>query len=246
MIAVSAGQSEQKYSVSGNDTFRIGTAAPATSIAYAGTQNLTIDKSGTSRRFIAEVTYVRVGNRGRTTSHARFVQELNLSGDFSDRADDDPDFLTVLNQPFAVQLDATTMRELRSMRGSIPFQAQSPFGGAMLHGTLRPVPAGRIGGHSAVGVRFSAAGPMSGVTPQHPEASIAGAIRMTGTAYYATESDLLLALDATIAINGKLTDRNDEVPVNIVYQRTIRADDANASQALHRADEFHFQRMQER
>ena len=229
--------SEQKYDVSGNDSFSIGSTMPTTSIAYAGTQRLKIDDTGSARRFTAEATYSRKGEGSQATSHARFVQELSTTGDFADRSDDDPDFLTILNQPLAVQLDATTMNELRSMHGPVPFSAESPFGGATLHGLLKPQRAGRIGGHDVVGVRFEALGPMRGAMPQHPDASIDGTISMNGSAYYATQGALLLGLDATIAITGNLTGHGDEVPVRIVYRRSIRANDAAASwsEALHRA-----------
>ncbi|MEO9171129.1 MAG: hypothetical protein ABI278_08115 [Candidatus Aquilonibacter sp.] len=238
LIAASSGTSEQKYDVSGNDSFRIGTMMPTTSIAYIGTQRLTIDRNGPARRYTAEATYRRSDDSGKAVVHARFVQELNRAGDFEDRSDGDPDFLTILNQPFAIQLDPTTMHDLRTMHGSIPFQAQSPFGGATLRGFLRPERAGRVSGQDVVGVRFEARGPMSGPMPQHPEASIAGTIIMDGTAYYATHSALLLALNATLSISGSLIDRSDEVPVKIVYKRSIRANDAaeNWSAALHRAD----------
>lgn len=245
VTAVAAEASEQTYGVSGNDTFRIGTSTSTTTIAYSGVQRLRIDGNGPGRRFTADATYSRTGEGGKTSAHAHFVQELSTRGDFRDTADDDPDFLTILNQPFAVQLDAATMRGLRSMRGSIPFEAQSPFGGALLRGYLKPEQTGRIDGRNAIGVRFRAAGPMSGAMPQHPDASISGKITMDGTAYYAAATALLLALDATISITGNLVEHNDEVPVTIVYKRTIRAGDTMQgwSQALHSADELHFQRM---
>jgi hypothetical protein len=58
---------------------------------------------------------------------------------------------------------------------------------------------------------------------------LAGSITMTGTAYYAYDSALLLALDATLAIDGNLDDAARRAPVSIVYARSIRA--AEGSQA---------------
>lgn len=229
----------QTYAVTGNDVFRIGATARTTSaVAYVGTQRLTIERDGSSRRYTADALYHRTGDSGEAAIHARFVQELARDGNFQDRSDDDPDFLTILNQPFAVQLDAKTISDLRALHRGVPFQAQSPFGGSILHGFLRPRPAGRIGGTQAVGVGFEADGPMSGPMPQHPDAAITGDIRMDGTAYYSSGSALLLALDATITITGNLSQGSEEVPVKIVYKRWIRAnhepDDRNA--ALHGSD----------
>ena len=102
----------------------------------------------------------------RRSEDARFVQILRPDGTFEDRVDDDPDFLTILNQPFAVRLDAPTLRDLRTLHGSVPFSTTSPLGGeAMLHGFLRPATSGPIGGRPTVAVRFEADGAMSGPLP---------------------------------------------------------------------------------
>ncbi len=229
LMAATSAQNQQKYAVSGNDTYRVGTSLPNTTIAYNGSQRLTVEQNGKNRRYTAEANYTRRDDSGKATVHARFVQDLTGDGTFQDRSDEDPDFLTVLNQPFAVQLDPTTMRDLRTMHRAIPFQAESPLGGSTLHGFLRPERAGRINGEPVVGVRFEADGPMRGGLPQHPEAAIDGRIRMDGSAYYATQGALLLGLDATLTITGKLVNQSDTVPVRIVYRRTIRADDSAPS-----------------
>lgn len=229
LMAATSAQSQQKYQVTGNDSYHVGTTVPETTIAYSGSQRLTVERNGTSRRYTAEASYTRSDESGKATVHARFVQDLTGDGTFQDRSDEDPDFLTVLNQPFAVQLDATTMRDLRTMRRAIPFQAESPLGGSTLHGFLRPERAGRINGQPAIGVRFEADGPMTGALPQHPEAAIAGKIQMNGAAFYSSQSALLLSLDATLTITGNLVNRSDTVPVRIVYKRSIRADDSAPS-----------------
>ncbi|HEV7179036.1 MAG TPA: hypothetical protein VGN11_04150 [Candidatus Baltobacteraceae bacterium] len=229
-IAATSAQTQQTYGVSGDDSYRIGTALPTTTIAYAGTQRLVIAKQGPNRRYTAEANYTRMDQAGKASVRARFVQRLTKAGSFEDLTDGDPDFLTILNQPFAIQLDPTTMGDLRSMRRSVPFQAESPLGGSTLHGFLRPQPGGKINGRDAVGILFEANGPMTGPLPQHPEAAIAGTIRMSGTAYYALHGALLLALDATLTITGNLVNHADAVPVKIVYHRTIRAAPSNLSQ----------------
>jgi hypothetical protein len=223
-----AALADQTYDVSGVDQYRIGTAVEPTHIAYTGAQRLTIDRSEGQTRYTADARYTRVDDSGKASVRARFVQAL-VSGAFEDRSDDDPDFLTVLNQPFAIQLDANTMKDLSTLRTPVPFSATSPLGNSTLRGYLRPSAGGKICGHRVVGVRFTANGPMSGSLPDKLQASISGSINMDGIAYYAADTALLLGLDATLTIDGKLTDKQNQVPVKIVYRRTIRAnDDANA------------------
>jgi hypothetical protein len=212
----------QQYVVSGEDTYRIGSDLPVTHIAYSGTERLTSYVNDT-RHFLAEATYTRDDEGGRSSVSARFAQQLTRDGNFEDQDDEDPDFLTILNQPFAIWLDATTMKDLRAMRGHVPFEATSPLGSARLHGYLRSAPAGKIAGVPVVGVQFQATGPMIGTLPQHSDARLEGTIRMDGSAYYATAGALLLALDATLTIDGSLSSNGTAVPVRIVYHRAIRA-----------------------
>jgi hypothetical protein len=148
-------------------------------------------------------------------------------GSFEDEVDEDPDFLTVLNQPFAIQLDAATLRDLRTLHKNVPFEASSPLGGdAVLRGFLRPAAGGRIDGAQVVAVKFEAEGVMTGTLPtKGSSARMSGQMRMEGTAYYSSSSAMLLGLDATLTIVAQLAqDAQNRVPVHIVYRRAIRAD----------------------
>jgi len=216
---------DQRYEVAGVDTYQVGTTVASTQIAYAGTQQLNIETDSGGTRFSADVRYTRTDESGKASAEAKFVQIMTNAGTFEDRTDNDPDFLTILNQPFAIELDPTTMQDLRTLQGPIPFQASSPLGDSTLHGFLRPAgTGGRVGGRPVIGVRFEADGPMTGSLPERTDTVITGTIRMDGTAYYAADSALLYALDATLTINGQLVDHQKQVPVHIVYRRTIRAD----------------------
>ncbi len=147
-------------------------------------------------------------------------------GTFEDRLDDDPDFLTILNQPFAVRLDAATLRDVRALRGRVPFSATSPLGAeAVLHGFLRPVAGGPIDGRPTVGVRFEAESAMTGPLPGYSETLVSGTMRMDGTAYYALDEATLLALNITLTLDARLAQSRSSVsvPVRIVYRRSIRA-----------------------
>jgi len=46
---------------------------------------------------------------------------------------------------------------------------------------------------------------------------------MNGTAYYAEHAALLLALNATLTIEGTLRDKGADIPVRIIYHRVIKA-----------------------
>lgn len=226
MVLATAGsaRADQSYTVSGDDTYQVGNSAVATNIAYNGTQRLVVHRKGNERTFVAIANYTRTDQASRARLQARFVQLMAADGSFEDRSDEDPDFLTILNQTFAIQLDARTLRDVRALRGPVPFEATSPLGGAHLAGTLRPALAGTIHGHAVVGVRFTATGPMTGTLPEHADAQLEGTIRMNGTAYYANRDALLLALDATLTIEGSLHDKGTDIPVRITYHRVIRAD----------------------
>ncbi len=236
LASAAAALADQNYRVTGEDVYSIGPAATTTHITYDGTQRLAVQRaSHGARRFEADVTYTRIDDNGKATVHARFVQRMSKDGNFEDVTDSDPDFLTILNQPFAIQLDPTTMSDLAHLHKVVPFEATSPLGGAHLRGFLRPVPAGKIEGIAATGVRFSAEGPMMGTLPQHPDDSLNGTIHMFGTAYYSQKGALLVALDATLTIQGKLSaSATTSVPVKIIYHRTIRAEGRAAKTAATR------------
>jgi hypothetical protein len=190
---------------------------------------------GGKMRFTALAHYTRNGDDGKANVQARFVQELTPRGSFEDELDEDPDFLTVLNQPFAIQLDAATLHDLRTLHGKVPFEATSPLGDdAVLRGFLRPAPGGEIDGSAVVAVKFEAEGLMTGSAPARgaTAARMTGQMRMEGIAYYSAATALLLALDATLTIVAQLQqDTQNRVPVHIVYRRAIRAD-SNAKTPL--------------
>lgn len=213
---------ELRYRTTGEDLYRVGTAAP-TQISYSGTQSLFIGRSGAQVRFVAQADCTRDAAGIRTIEHARFVQDLLSDGSFQDRMDGDPDFLTILNQPFAIRLDSATVRDLRELHAPVPFAAASPVGGGNLEGALRPGSPGILNGRPVVGVKFRAEGTVNGPLPGQTAATIEGTIHLDGTAYYDSTQALLLALDARLTIDGALSGAHlASVPVRIVYDRTIK------------------------
>jgi hypothetical protein len=195
-------------------------------VSYVGTERLSVTREGASLRFKAQARYTRIASDGKSSAEASFVQVLRPDGAFEDRLDDDPDFLTILNQPFAARLDSATLLDVRELRKPVPFAATSPLGAStVLHGFLRPGVGGPIEGHPTVAVRFQAAGPMNGKLPGHADANVAGKMRMDGTAYYALDNAMLLALNVTLTIDARLSESRPSVsvPVRITYRRSIRA-----------------------
>jgi hypothetical protein len=214
-----------QYDLQGQDLYQVQAASTSSRVSYDGSELLSVRKTGKMLRFEARARYVRDSPDGRTDGNAKFVADMTPGGAFENRVDDDPDFLTILNQPFAVQLDGATLRDLEELHGPVPFAANSPLGGSsVLRGFLRPGIGGPIAGHPTVAVRFQANGPMSGGLPGHGGA-ITGTMRMDGTAYYSLESAMLLALHATLTIDAHLHDRKPAVyvPVRITYVRSLRA-----------------------
>lgn len=231
MALVAPALADQRYAVSGNDTYKIGSSDLLTSIAYTGTQTLAVSRDGGFTTFTAQAKYKRVDSAGSVPAQATFVQTMTPQGELSDKADLDPDYLTVLNQPFAIELDNATLQDLMQLSGRVPFTFPAPMTGGRLNGYLERGAVAKVDQQPALSVNFDAVGPMTGPLPDHAEMSIQGTMRMRGTAYYALHGDpMLLALNESLAISGTLHAQGTDSPVRIVYRRSIKADDAGPSQ----------------
>jgi hypothetical protein len=114
------------------------------------------------------------------------------------------------------------MHDLRGLTRPVPFDFPSPMTGAPLHGTLRRLVDGTLAGARVLGIAFSASGPLEGTLPDRPSLALSGNITMNGTAYYATANALLLSLDATLLIEGKVGGAAGTDTVTITYKRSIR------------------------
>jgi hypothetical protein len=226
MIALPA-RADQRYVVTGSDRYRIGSSDLQTNITYTGSQQLTIRHDGKQTQFRAEAKYLRIDESGRIPSRAAFVQIMTPQGELQDRTDGDPDYLTVLNQPFAIELDQQTLHDLLRLNGEVPFDFPAPVMGGTLHGYLRRGANERVAAQNALAVKFDATGPMAGPLPDRASMTMRGTMRMRGTAYYAMQGNpLLLALSETLTISGTLQDGTHHSPVTITYERTIKAQPA--------------------
>jgi len=224
LLVAQATESHQTYRVTGKDSFQIGSRELRGEIAYEGKERLIIRKDARATHYTAEADYLKSDQGQVQENTATFVSVVTPSGQEHDAKNADPDFLTVLNQPFAVQLDTQTLRDVRRLKEPSPFSFTSPMTGATLHGTLYHLTDGLIAGRPVVGIGFDASGPMRGGIPEHSEISLSGTIRMSGRAYYTSASALLLGLDATLQIAGTLADKSTSDPVRILYRRKIRAE----------------------
>ena len=222
--SAAAAGADQAYAVEGRDVFRLGNGESKSNTIYRGVQRLTVSRSANgATTYVARVEYDKDGDGGRQHQRASFTSTLLPSGEQKDGPSSDPDYLTVLNQPFAVQLDAPTMRDLAHVKRPVPFDFPSPMTAAKLHGTLRRLPDALVGGARAMGIAFEAKGPLHGALPDRPAMALAGTITMKGTAYYDYATALLVALDATLAIEGNLDDNARHAAVSIMYARSIRS-----------------------
>jgi hypothetical protein len=227
-LAVAA-SADQTYAVSGSDSYSVGSGGVKSEISYSGRETLELHRRAGTTIYDATVRYTRVDQGASADSNAHFVAAMNAAGEERDVDIDDPDYLTLLNQPFAVQLDGATLRDLARLRAEVPFAFPSPITGSALQGRLRRVGVGPIAGMPAVGVSFEADGPIHGPLPDRPHLAMSGRIRMQGTAYYRSEDALLLYLDAIITISGNLTNPEQSDPVTIVYRRRLRAEPRQAA-----------------
>ncbi len=222
-LGATARAGQQTYAVTGRDRFSIGQNDISSEVSYAGTQTMTYGRHGRATRYKAHVTYTRDDGNATTGAVCDYLADVLPTGETVATADHDPDYLTVLNQPFSARLDPSTLADLRSLRGSVPFEFPSPFTGSSLHGYLLHLPSGFVGPRRAVGVKFEAAGTMRGALPDRPGLTLQGTITMRGTAYYDTATALLLALDTTVTISGNVSNRAGRDPVTITFSRIMRA-----------------------
>src|SRR5258708_2963148 len=126
VTATSAAFADQQYAVDGSDTFRIPGSPVGGDIAYTGVGELRSERLGTDTHFTTRVSYRRTVDG--TSSRVTGTYETTISdGVAHDGADGDPDDLTILKQPFAVQLDRPTLRDLGALRAAIPFDFPSPI-----------------------------------------------------------------------------------------------------------------------
>jgi hypothetical protein len=213
---------DQLYAVDGRDSFSVGARDVRGDIVYSGRETLSSTRASDGTRYVASVDYVRAGQGIRARAHASFISIVKPSGEQSDEFNGDPDYVAILNQPFSIELDLPTMREVAGITTPAPFTFVLPITGAPATGSIRSAGAGYVAGERALGVVFEADGTVHGL-PGNLGVSLDGRIHMRGTAYYAYGSAILRSLDTQLTISGTLAGDASHKAVTIVYHRTIRA-----------------------
>ena len=217
---------DQLYAVDGKDSFIVGSRDVRSAIVYSGKETLSSVPASGGTRFIVTVDYLRTDQGTQARAHARFVSLVKSSGEQHDEINGDPDYVSLLNQPFSIELDLPTMRDVARMTEPMPFSFVLPITGAPLNGWLRKTGDSYVAGERSLGIAFDAEGPVHGRLG-NVGIALDGRIRLHGTAYYSYDTAILRALETRLTISGSLADDRSHRPVTITYWRSIRAIPAN-------------------
>ncbi len=215
---------DQRYSVSGSDRYTMGSAANSDTLSLTGDETLTIRKRGSRTEFTAQLSGTQSDGSETLPLRGSFTQVLTSSGDLRDEANADPQFATILNQPFDIEIDGQTLNDLLHSRARLMLNMPAPLTGGTLRGYLQRGAIARVGSVRALQVRFDATGPAHGRVAGDGAPTIGGTVQMHGTAYYALRGvPLLLGLDETFTMTAALHDEGRTVPVVVVHRRRFRA-----------------------
>jgi hypothetical protein len=213
---------DQVYSVDGKDSFTVGARDLRGDVVYSGKETLTSTRGNDGTRYVVTVQYSRGETGNHVQAHASFVTTVKASGAQEDEVNGDPDYVSILNQPFSIELDLPTMRDVARIAAPAPFSFNLPITGVPLTGTIRSGGDAYVAGERTLAILFDAEGPVHGMIG-NAGVSLDGRIRMRGIAYYAYDSAVLRALDTRLTISGTLLGDPERKPVTIVYHRAIRA-----------------------
>lgn len=150
---------------------------------------------------------VRVVKRGTETTLA------------SDKSENDPDTLSVANQPLPAVLRNDEVRALNALAGRTALDLPSSFTETSLAGFLEPVTPRATG--DLIGLRFMATAESSGPLPNYPNVVVDGVLTMQGTAYYARSSGVLERIESRLTFDGHIRGEDATVPVHVSYERNI-------------------------
>ncbi len=220
---------DETYRVWGSDRFQTPSGELRAEISYRGRGSLSIRRERSMTIYHTRAEYERVDQGAHARAIATFGSEATPDGELRDLEANDPDFVTVLNQPFNVELDPRTLRDLDAVAAPIPFHFPSPIDGTSLEGTLQRENRARTG-PAIIGVLFHVAGPMRSRAGERSPAPLDGRITVDGSARYFKASGLLRDLDATVTISGRIAS-GESAGVIAVYKRSLRRETPSARPA---------------
>jgi|SRR5579875_387609 len=189
------------YALRGSDNYRIGNQR--VTVTYDGRESVAPHAESSGRGYFVTIDYVTNHREKRSMRRA-----------------DDPNKLSVLNQPLPYEISARQLRAITTLSNRFPFDFHLSDGAGALSGYLEPAP--KSPRSDVVGIAFAAKGPMQGPLPGTSHSAVSGELMLSGTAYYFTHSRRLVVIDDTITFDGYVGDARN-MPVHISYKRKIYA-----------------------
>lgn len=224
ILSARPASAELIFHLSGYDRLNVSDSNIRSFVSYDGVENVRIAHTrGEMPRMRIDAQY-RVDD-GKTvtaaTAHAGGVITADGGGD--PPVAQDPAYLTLLTQPFAIVLDPQTLLDVDHLLTPLPFQSNSPLTGSQLHGTLTKGKPGTVAGFPVAVLQFRAEGPIHGSLPYNESVRLAGTVHMDGIACYRRADGLLLSLVTIVHVAGRVGDTGSGAPIEFTYQRSIRA-----------------------
>jgi hypothetical protein len=223
------------YDLNGSDTLALGRAPISSSISYAGSELLSITHTQrNAKKVVVDANYRVSDGKSIIPATAHAEQILDEANSANAPVVEDPAYLTLLTQPFTVQIDLETLRQLQAMKSPMPFASVSPLTGSQLTGSLTKGPDSVVAGQAVVMLRFRSDGPLRGTLPNTEATYLSGTVHMEGSACYRESDGLLLSIETLLQIAGHVGDTATGPPVSVIYRRSIIA--TGQAQASARAD----------
>jgi hypothetical protein len=224
--SASTASPDENYRVAGQDTLEILDTSVVSRTSYNGVDRLIISAlPREGRRFAAE-SHFRVVSEGiarDASAHAELL--MNSSNVQHLSAADDPAYLTVLTQPFAVALDSKTLHDLTSLRRPVPFHFMSGMTGGSLHGLLKYRGLAKVDGFETVSITFDAEGALTsgsrGLLPAEPGVAFSGEVSTVGQAFYRSSDALLMKLVTKIVTIGSVGAGQTPLRMRVTYEREL-------------------------
>jgi hypothetical protein len=219
---LSTASAAEDYHVMGRDELAILGTSVESHTTYNGTGRLVVTVLPHDVRQYSAETHFSVENPdGAGTATASAQLTVVSADDQRISAANDPAYLTVITQPFAVALDVKTLQDLTSLRTPVPFHFLSGMTGGDLHGLLEYRGSSKIDGFETASITFDAAGPFASTLPGEPKVPLAGQIHMTGHAFYRKSDALLMKLATTLVSTGTVGGGPEALHVRVTYEREL-------------------------
>lgn len=216
---VSSAATNDRYIIAGTDRLRVGVEQVC--VDYEGEGRLSLNSGDDGQTLTAATDYWRRDATGTHIVHASFVQETapSFGDEFLDANGRDPDYMTILSQPLAIELGSSELQALAQLSKRVRLEFPSRIGDGNLSGFLEHIRSRSV--NSLIGLRFVARGPMRAPVPKRPAATMVGIVTLAGAGYYSSENGRLVAIYTTMTFDGSFRNRGHAIPVHVTYERQI-------------------------